>query len=30
VHLNIRRKFKVLRKTVYLEGICDSCRKKTD
>ena len=26
--LNIRRKFKVLRKTVYLEGICDSCRNK--
>jgi Fur family peroxide stress response transcriptional regulator len=28
VPLNIRRKFKVLRKTVYLEGICDSCREK--
>ena len=24
----IRRKFTVLRKTVYLEGICDSCRSK--
>lgn len=25
---NISRKFIVLRKTVYLEGICDSCREK--
>jgi len=26
---NITKKFTVLRKTVYLEGICDLCRKKT-
>jgi len=25
---SIRKKFTVLKKTVYLEGICDSCRKK--
>ena len=28
VPANIKRKFTVLRKTVYLEGICDKCRKK--
>ena len=29
VPANITKKFIVLRKTVYLEGICDLCRKKT-
>jgi len=28
VPANIKRKFTVLRKTVYLEGICDKCNKK--
>jgi len=28
VPADIRRKFRVLRKTVYLEGICDSCQRK--
>jgi Fur family peroxide stress response transcriptional regulator len=27
--LEIEKRFTVLRKTVYLEGICDSCRKKS-
>ncbi len=30
VPLEIEQKFKILRKTVYLEGICDSCRHDVD
>jgi Fur family peroxide stress response transcriptional regulator len=29
VPAGIRRRFKILRKTVYLEGLCDICRKES-